>query len=135
MFYSHRLSTILNADRIVVLENGRIIETGHHNELIRANARYANLWSKQVATPPQADDHCSISKDDDKNLVNDLSADETTQELLKLGSPCKQSSEACKEDDQKPEEQATLHAEVSRFLSWVLRLILISVYRYRSLTL
>lgn len=45
---AHRLSTIVNADRIVVVNNGKIMEQGTHESLISSGGKYAELWSKQV---------------------------------------------------------------------------------------
>jgi ATP-binding cassette subfamily B protein len=45
---SHRFPTVRMADRILVLEHGRVIEEGSHAELIRANARYAHLFHLQA---------------------------------------------------------------------------------------
>jgi ATP-binding cassette subfamily B protein len=42
---AHRLSTARRADRVVVLEQGRLVEHGAHDELVRAGGRYAALWS------------------------------------------------------------------------------------------
>ncbi|MEU4308422.1 ABC transporter ATP-binding protein [Streptomyces rochei] len=44
---AHRLSTVRSADRIVVLEDGRVTEQGRHDELIAARGRYATLWDAQ----------------------------------------------------------------------------------------
>ena len=46
---AHRLSTVERADRIVVLERGRIAETGRHAELLAAEGLYAKLYRMQFA--------------------------------------------------------------------------------------
>ncbi len=45
---AHRLSTVVNADKIYVLENGQIIESGTHQELVKASGQYAKLWNLQL---------------------------------------------------------------------------------------
>ena len=57
---AHRLSTIAQMDRLVVLDQGRIVEQGTHDGLLRANGHYAALWRRQsggfidVSVPQQA---------------------------------------------------------------------------------
>ncbi len=46
---AHRLSTVLNADQIIVLEDGVVVETGTHSELLEKNGRYLDLWTHQSA--------------------------------------------------------------------------------------
>ena len=44
---AHRLSTLRNMDKIVVLDNGEIVEQGTHNQLLRRRGEYARLWKMQ----------------------------------------------------------------------------------------
>lgn len=44
---SHRLSTVLHADEIIVLEAGAVVERGTHDSLLRQDGRYATSWAAQ----------------------------------------------------------------------------------------
>lgn len=45
---AHRLSTLLNVDRIIVFDDGKIVEDGSHKELLKKNGLYKMLWDSQV---------------------------------------------------------------------------------------
>jgi ATP-binding cassette subfamily B protein len=44
---SHRISTVMNADNIILLENGKIAESGNHEQLIKLNGKYAHIYKLQ----------------------------------------------------------------------------------------
>lgn len=45
---AHRLSTVMSADKIVILEKGKLIEEGTHTELYKEGTRYYEMWQKQI---------------------------------------------------------------------------------------
>ena len=45
---AHRLSTLSRMDRILVFDNGKIVEEGKHSELLSKNGLYAKMWNMQV---------------------------------------------------------------------------------------
>jgi ATP-binding cassette subfamily B protein len=50
LFISHRFSTVRSADRIIVLENGKIAEEGSHDQLARLGGRYAEMFEMQASS-------------------------------------------------------------------------------------
>jgi ATP-binding cassette subfamily B protein len=44
---AHRLSTVMDADQILVLDHGRIVERGSHRELLATGGEYARMWALQ----------------------------------------------------------------------------------------
>jgi ATP-binding cassette subfamily B protein len=51
LIIAHRLSTVVEADQILVLEQGRVIEHGRHRELLARRGSYAQMWARQQEVP------------------------------------------------------------------------------------
>ena len=58
---AHRLSTVSHADRIYVLEDGRVTESGRHDELLRKNGRYASFYRLQLEHGQRASDEATAA--------------------------------------------------------------------------
>ncbi|MBT6958511.1 MAG: ATP-binding cassette domain-containing protein, partial [Opitutae bacterium] len=59
LIIAHRLSTVRQADNIVVLDKGRILEQGTHQKLLDRNGSYAQLWHHQLNVIPDSSDQFS----------------------------------------------------------------------------
>jgi ABC-type transport system involved in Fe-S cluster assembly fused permease/ATPase subunit len=51
LIIAHRLSTVVDADQILVLEQGRVIEHGRHHQLLARGGHYAQMWARQQEAP------------------------------------------------------------------------------------
>jgi ATP-binding cassette, subfamily B, vacuolar membrane transporter HMT1/ACLQ len=89
---AHRLSTIARADQILVLHEGRVVESGTHNELIQAKGRYENMWRKQVEAQEVAKEARAL-KDKAERLRRE-SKGEVSMQRLDNGSPGHSDDEA-----------------------------------------
>ena len=54
LIVAHRLSTIIDSDRIFVVEDGKIVDSGSHKELLKKSEIYKNLYNKDLANSRNA---------------------------------------------------------------------------------
>ena len=66
IFSTHRLTSVVDMDEIIVISGGRAIERGSHQKLLAANGVYRRLWDDQSHTP-----HAQADKPDDSSDEND----------------------------------------------------------------
>lgn len=67
---AHRLSTIVGADEILVLKRGRIVERGHHEELIKLDGLYASMWNRQKEATLVAERLRIMQEEDDLGVID-----------------------------------------------------------------
>ncbi|WP_350333747.1 ABCB family ABC transporter ATP-binding protein/permease [Coralliovum pocilloporae] len=75
---AHRLSTVVNADEILVLEAGQIVERGRHAELLDKNGLYASMWSRQREADEAAERLRKAQEEDEFGIVRRGAPAETT---------------------------------------------------------
>ncbi|MDR4497862.1 MAG: ABC transporter ATP-binding protein/permease [Candidatus Scalindua sp.] len=81
---AHRLSTILHADLIVVLENGKIVETGHHHQLLANGGLYKKLFEMQFNTQEMRKPETGVRDAEKPELT------ETDEPFIELDEPAQQ---------------------------------------------
>jgi ABC-type multidrug transport system ATPase subunit len=103
----------MNADRIIVVTGGEIVEQGSHEDLIRRDGKYAELWSKQIFVKPKDKDPNEEDKPTTKgrkapNILNDLTVEVTKSELAKVKpSPTTNGQENDQENGQASDDSAS----------------------------
>ena len=92
---AHRLSTVESADKIVVINKGRVLEQGSHQELLKKNGMYAKLvrkqmiskenqWNIDIMKPTGSNVHPSLWEQT-PSLVRDSESESSRQTQLPLG--------------------------------------------------
>jgi ATP-binding cassette subfamily B protein len=77
---THRLSSVVEMDEIIVISGGRAIERGSHAELLAANGTYRKLWNDQTHQPHSAVAQADDDSDDDDDDLDEDDEDEDDEE-------------------------------------------------------
>jgi ATP-binding cassette, subfamily B, bacterial len=67
IFSTHRLTSVVDMDEIIVISGGQAIERGSHAKLLAANGVYRKLWDDQGHAPHQEADQADGDDDDDED--------------------------------------------------------------------
>lgn len=73
LIVAHRLATVKNCDKIIVMDKGQIIEQGSHEELLKLKGRYWELWEMQQG---------NFNVNSEENVIDETVVDETLDELV-----------------------------------------------------
>jgi ATP-binding cassette subfamily B protein len=65
IFSTHRLTSVVDMDEIIVVSGGKVIERGSHAQLLAANGMYRQLWDDQSHKPHEAADPADDGDDED----------------------------------------------------------------------
>jgi ATP-binding cassette subfamily B protein len=71
IFSTHRLTSVVEMDEIIVISGGQAIERGSHAELLAANGVYRKLWDDQGHQPHDVADQAAAGTDDDDDEDED----------------------------------------------------------------
>ncbi|SFU69171.1 peptidase domain-containing ABC transporter [Butyrivibrio sp. M55] len=73
LIIAHRLATVKNCDKIIVMDKGQIIEQGSHEELLKLRGKYWKLWEMQQG---------NFSVNSEENVIDEADVDENLDELV-----------------------------------------------------
>ncbi|KAL8199868.1 hypothetical protein R6Q57_013436 [Mikania cordata] len=101
---AHRMSTIVNADMIVVVQNGRVTETGTHKNLLKTSEFYSNLFNMQNISTQGEPSSVNPIKETDQHVSEQLDQDDSVMP--------REINTIIQEDPKKPEEDGSMQKDI-----------------------